>query len=351
MKTKKIFVKIGCFFSLFLAGCAGASGPGPRTWIDAPLDGSTLPLAPVVVRSHATSGTGTVSVALYVNGTQIRADNQVDPTNQLSEVSQVWQPDSPGEYALQVVAIDHEGNQGRSNTIRVRIGGEVVNPAPAEGGQAPETVEPAETNIPPEIEPATPTLTSAPSIPLFTFTTNANCRAGPGTVYEVDDSFLMDQSTQIDGRNGSEPRWWWVLRANGGHCWVSDATGKASGPTGGVQVVAAPPPPVVISPTDTSAPPPPPPPQSPPSAPGSLSVTNHVCASPTYSVTLGWQDLASNESGYRVYRDNTVIATLGANATSYTDIPPGSGPYAYKVEAFNNIGAASAITSDGGCIF
>jgi uncharacterized protein YraI len=350
MKTKRLMLKIGCFFSILLAGCAGAGGPGPRTWIDSPLNGSTLPLAPVIVRSHASSGTGTISVALYVNGTQIRSDNQADPSNQLSEASQVWQPDAPGEYALQVVAIDHEGNEGRSNTVRVRIGEEVVNPAPIEGGQAPETVETAETILPASIETDTPTLPPPPSSPSFTFTTNANCREGPGTAYEVDDSFLQGQSAQIDGRNQSEPRWWLVLRSNGGHCWVSDSTGTASGPTGNVQVVNAPPPPVVVPPPDTSEPPPPLP-QTAPAAPGNLSVTNHVCASPTYSVTLGWQDLATNEQGYRVYRDNTLIATLGANATSYADIPPGSGPYTYKVEAFNNVGAASATTSDGGCIF
>lgn len=335
MNNKNILLTIACILSIVLSSCGSAGGPGPRTWIDTPLDGSTLPLAPVVVRSHASSGSGTASAVLYVNGTQVRVDNVADPSNPLVEISQVWQPDAPGDYVLQVVATDHDGNEGRSNSVRIHVG-ELESIPPA----IPETQVPAST---------TSTETITPINPIFTFTTNANCRQGPSTQYEVDDSFQEGQSVQVDGRNQDLPRWWWVLRSNGSHCWVSDSTGTASGPTGSVQVVSAPPPPVVIVPTDTYTPPPPP--QTAPNAPGNLSVTNHVCASPTYSVTLGWYDQADNEQGYRVYRDNTLITTLGANATSYTDNPPGSGPYTYKVESFNSVGSASATTTDGGCIF
>ena len=56
MINKNILLTIGCMLSLVLSSCGSAGGPGPRTWIDTPLDGSTLPLAPVVVRSHASSG-------------------------------------------------------------------------------------------------------------------------------------------------------------------------------------------------------------------------------------------------------------------------------------------------------
>ncbi len=62
------------------------------------------------------------------------------------------------------------------------------------------------------------------------------------------------------------------------------------------------------------------------------------------------RDTADNEDGYRVYRNGTVLANLGAGATSYTDHPPQGGPYNYKVEAFNGAGAASDTTSDPGCL-
>lgn len=93
-------------------------------------------------------------------------------------------------------------------------------------------------------------------------------------------------------------------------------------------------------------------PEMPPSAPAGLSISNKVCSSPDYIVTLGWSDQASNEEGYRVYRDGGVIATLSANATSYSDEPPGSGPYTYGVEAFNDAGSSSRPTvNEAGCIF
>lgn len=342
VKKKCFQLMTVCFLTLIFASCnmSSAGAPGPRTWIDAPLNGSTLPLEPVVVRSHAGSEGGTRSAVLYVNGSQVSTDNVADPSAKLVEISQVWVPAAAGDYDVYVVAIDSAGNEGRSNSVRVHIGGGVVNPAPAQGGQSPEPVVTAETRIPESIQPGTPT---------FTFTTNANCREGPGTVYEVDDSFLQGQSVQIDGRNQDQPRWWWVLKSSGSHCWVSDSTGTASGPTENAKVVTAPPPPIVITITDTSAPPPPPPQETAPVAPGNLqSVT--VCNShDPFTVTLSWQDNATNESGYRVYRNGTVIANLGANAASYTENPPGSGPYNYKVEAYNNVGASGATVPDVVC--
>ena len=64
MKRWRIFL---CWTAaLLLAGCSGAGGPGPRTWIDSPLDGSTIELGPVIVRSHAASAGGTAQAALLV---------------------------------------------------------------------------------------------------------------------------------------------------------------------------------------------------------------------------------------------------------------------------------------------
>lgn len=80
------------------------------------------------------------------------------------------------------------------------------------------------------------------SIPMFAFTQNAFCRRGPGSAYDDVTAFLDGQSVQIEGRNQTEPRWWWVLVPNtSAHCWVSDTTGSAEGPLEDVQTVAAPP--------------------------------------------------------------------------------------------------------------
>ncbi len=344
MKTRKNFLAMGSILSLLLAGCTmpAASGAGPRAWIDSPLNGSTLPLEPVVVRSHSASESGTASAALYVDGAQVRLDNVADPSARLVEIQQVWQPTAPGYYVLQVIATDGSGNAGPSASVRVRIG-EVSNSTPIEGGQSPEPLDTPETRIPETLQPASP----PPSIPTFTFTTNANCREGPGTAYEVDTSFFQGQSVQVDGRSQTDPRWWWVLIPSGGHCWVSDITGVASGPFEGVQVVAAPP----LPPTSVPLPPTSIPPvlATAPAAPGNLNVVTICKYGSPFTVTLGWKDKANNELGYRVYRNDVLIATLGANATSYIDSPPGSGPYTYKVEAYNNAGASSRSVPDVVC--
>jgi hypothetical protein len=89
---------------------------------------------------------------------------------------------------------------------------------------------------------------------------------------------------------------------------------------------------------------------NPPEVPARLRLTDVVCDAKQYRVSIGWIDQADNEDGYRVYRDDGLIATLGANATSYTDNPTRPGPHTYEVEAFNTGGASSRQSvQDKGC--
>ncbi len=78
----------------------------------------------------------------------------------------------------------------------------------------------------------------------------------------------------------------------------------------------------------------------PPEAPGRLRVSDWVCDPKLYRATLEWFDLADNESGYKVYRNGELLATLPANSTSYVDNPPFGGPYTYDVVAFNDGGVS-----------
>jgi hypothetical protein len=93
-------------------------------------------------------------------------------------------------------------------------------------------------------------------------------------------------------------------------------------------------------------------PAGPPSAPTKLSIGNRQCSAQAYSLTLEWKDNADDETGYRIYREGQLIATLGANAESYSDDPPYGGPYQYGVEAYNDSGASSRPTvQEQGCIY
>jgi len=60
---------------------------------------------------------------------------------------------------------------------------------------------------------------------------------------------------------------------------------------------------------------------------------------------LYWSDNSSNEDGFRIYRDGTAIATVGANRTNHEDTGLAMGKtYKYVVRAFNAAGE-SGLTS------
>ncbi len=134
----------------------------------------------------------------------------------------------------------------------------------------------------------------------------------------------------VEGRSApGAPAWWWILLPGGGNCWVSDSVVEVTGPAEELPVIAAPPPP--------------------PEAPSGLGIVERVCNAKLYRLTLTWSDV-SNENGYRVYRDGSSLATLGANITSYQDDPPFGGPYTYAVEAYNNSGTSARVAvTDPGC--
>ena len=222
--------------------------------------------------------------------------------------------------------------------------------------QPPFDVSPAATIIPglvpvgplsPTVPVPTPTSPPEPvSAPMGTFRLTGYCRSGPGGVYGIVTSYTQGTQVALEGQN-ADGTWWWVLMpGGGGHCFASGSVLDLQGPTDSLPIIAAPPTPTTappsVTPTDTPIP---------PATPGKLVVANQVCTSQAYTVSLTWIDAASNETGYRVYRDGNLIATLGANASSYTDSPPYGGPYQYGVEAYNAAGASGRPTvTESGCI-
>ena len=63
-----------------------------------------------------------------------------------------------------------------------------------------------------------------------------------------------------------------------------------------------------------------------------------------YAVPLGWGD-ASNETGYRLYRNGSLLATLGANELDYDDEAPKGEELDYALEAFNQVGVSDRVAA------
>lgn len=120
-------------------------------------------------------------------------------------------------------------------------------PTPSPPASPPTRAPAAATNSP----PATWTPTSTLGPPMVLVLQQANCRAGPGLVYDVIGYLHPGDTSPIDGRN-AEWTWWWVQQVSGwGHCWVSDAVVEVSGDISGVPILPAPPTP---TPPDTLPP-------------------------------------------------------------------------------------------------
>jgi hypothetical protein len=103
------------------------------------------------------------------------------------------------------------------------------------------------------------------------------------------------------------------------------------------------------SPTPTPSPSPTPTPSTittptptqPPQPPSNLRSTDSNAG----AVTLAWNDNSDNETGFYLYRwDGSIwvlIATLGANVTTYTDTDPNCGQSRYRVSAYNVAGESA----------
>jgi len=174
-----------------------------------------------------------------------------------------------------------------------------------------------------------PTRTSTPDVVLLTFTKNAFCRGGPGTQYFDIGSFNQGDTAQADGRNGTDPRWWRMLKPGGEHCWVSDSTVEPN-PAAEALPVAEP---------EKSLP------QTPPDLWG-----DRICKKGGFAITLNWT-ASSTAEGYYIYLNGEMIQEIKRERqTSYVIKPPLDQPISYGLEAYNSIGIGERITlEDPGC--
>ncbi len=130
-----------------------------------------------------------------------------------------------------------------------------------------------------------------------------NCRTGPGEAYDIVFTYPAGTKLEIAGRY--EPGNFWLVKSDksqAGVCWMWGEFVDVSGNYLAVSNVT--PPPTVVS------------------APSQLLIVDkweYSCNSGTLTFTLNWKDRATDEAGYRIFRNGELLAELPANSTMYTD--------------------------------
>lgn len=116
---------------LLAAGCtstASSSGSnGPQSWIDAPLNATTIPLAPVRVVWHAAAAEGVSSVEFAVNGTPVEVVPADGGSFTMGE--RTWLPAAAGNYVISIRAQDQGGAWSPPATSLVTVVAEAPPPS------------------------------------------------------------------------------------------------------------------------------------------------------------------------------------------------------------------------------
>ena len=189
--------------------------------------------------------------------------------------------------------------------------------------------------------------------------TATNCRTGPGSPYDQVYGLNPGETAQVVGKY-TPGNYWIINMPGGGTCWLWGQYATITGDPSGLPEYPVPPTPTPqFTPTHTFTPTP-----ASPQAPSNLSgAYDRTCEGETRNdgtpgwvedITLTWQDNANNETGYRVYKNNSAVPVLPPNSTSYHIIlhyQQGTGPNvplwdAFAVEAFNDAGASARIAVD-----
>ncbi len=190
--------------------------------------------------------------------------------------------------------------------------------------------------------PAAPEASVAPETPVVQLTSTlakgearanfddvVNCRSGPGVNYDRVFQTKPGDSFRIVGYF---PPGFIVISTGAGDCWLPS---QFSTPVGDLQAV----PTVTLPPTPIGGA---------PAAPtfGKNGWQWFCYGDGQTQVELSWKDNADNEKGYRVYRNEQLVAELGPNTTYYKEVIvyPGGAGLTYIVEAFNETGSASVST-------
>ena len=116
-------------FAILLAGCNLPQGTGPQAWIDAPLDGSRLPLAETEIVFHIFAAGNPKAVELTINGQPVTLAAPA-LSQPLATVRTAWSPAQPGRYVIVARCQDQKGVWSQPHTHVVVIGEAVITITP-----------------------------------------------------------------------------------------------------------------------------------------------------------------------------------------------------------------------------
>jgi uncharacterized protein YraI len=205
-KSPIYLIKVLILASLLIVSCGpqDLAPSAPQSWIDAPLPGSTIPLAPYQITAHAGFPSGISQFELTITGQG--PENIPAPSDQagqtLVNINHMWTPPAPGMYLIQVRAAGPDGAYGQVVEVQVQVGDV------------------------PEVETSTPEAQAC----MWTATVNVFVREGPGaSIYP--EITAVENGTVLPVIGQSQDGQFWVVQVEGQSGYVPKAEryGQTSG--------------------------------------------------------------------------------------------------------------------------
>jgi hypothetical protein len=249
-RRSTLSVATAATFSLVILCSCAPTGAGPQAWIDAPLDNTTVPLAPLIITAHASAAGGVARIEFTIDDQSIQS--VLTDGNRLEWRAVQWTPPGPGTYVVGARGIGIDGTAGALATSRVTISGKPATPIEIPGPVTATDVTPHVT-ITPHVT-VTPITPGAPAAPSVVAKMNANCREGPGTLWPVYGDLPQGQRADLKGRL-ADNTWLLVsLMGRSSQCWIAASVVEVQGDLDEVQAASAPPLPVAQEPPPAEEP-------------------------------------------------------------------------------------------------
>lgn len=153
----------------FVATSRGAAAPpAAQAWIDNPLDGATVALAPLSIIAHAYDPDGVADVVLVVNGQEQQVVVPDGAGQRLVYVQLSWTPQTEGSHSLTVYGRDGDGEPGLPGHVVVLIHDRKAptpSPQPSPDATPSASPTPPQTTAPPTRTTTPPATTAPPCTP------------------------------------------------------------------------------------------------------------------------------------------------------------------------------------------